>query len=170
LAATDSGLSLTEIGILCQLEDCLIECDRSIQKKEDSDSMIRLFVIAGISAFLSFANAQEVRSTGHEEFDSVWAKYDEYMGRGDYEQSLIEASRGYESGEEILAEADETLAVITLKYGNALLKVSKLEKSRAILEVALSRFEDIHGKSSIELVPVVPPINSAALILLYFFR
>lgn len=124
--------------------------------------MVRLLAITCISIFSSLAHARDVEPSGNEEFDGIWAGYAEYHQIGDYEKSLIEARRGYELGQKLFPKSDKTLALVTLKYGDALLRTGETEQSRDILEVALDRFENAYGKSSIELVPVLEALAAAS--------
>lgn len=124
--------------------------------------MVRFLAITCIFVFSSFAHAQDVEPSGNEEFDNIWARYAEYHEIGDYEKSLIEARRGYELGQKLLPESDKSLAVVTFKYGDALLRAGDTDQSREILEVALDRFESAYGKSSIELVPVLEALAAAS--------
>lgn len=80
---------------------------------------------------------------------SAQGSYDDVYGE------LAEAKRAYELIDTRDPKDDKQAAVTTLIYGERLLRVFELKESRRILKRALRRYEDLYGKDSVELIPVL---------------
>ena len=70
-------------------------------------------------------------------------------------EALAEAKRAYELIDTRNPNNDEQAAEATLIYGEGLLRVFELKESRKILKLALKRYEALHGRDAVELIPVL---------------
>ena len=97
----------------------------------------------------------------NEDFKAAWAAYSAAVESGRVSNILKTSKTVAEIAERQLPESDPRLAKILQNYGVALRRARKTSESRAVLERSLELMENIHGKSSIELVPVMSDLADA---------
>lgn len=96
-----------------------------------------------------------------EEFKAAWAAYSEAVESGRVSRILKTSKTVAELAERQIPESDPRLAKILQNYGVALRRGKKKSESRAVLERSLELMENIYGKDSIELVPVISDLADA---------
>ncbi len=97
----------------------------------------------------------------NEDFKVAWAAYSEAVESGRVSKILKTSKAVAELAEQLFPESDPRLAKILQNYGVALRRGRKKTESRKVLERSLELMEDIHGKGSIELVPVMSDLADA---------
>lgn len=97
----------------------------------------------------------------NEDFKVAWAAYSEAVESGRVSKILKTSKAVAEIAEQQFPESDPRLAKILQNYGVALRRSRKKSESRAVLERSLELMENIHGKGSIELVPVMSDLADA---------
>ena len=97
----------------------------------------------------------------NEDFKAAWAAYSEAVESGRVSNILKTSKAVADIAERQLPESDPRLAKILQNYGVALRRARKSSESRAVLERSLELMENIHGKGSIELVPVMSDLADA---------
>lgn len=97
----------------------------------------------------------------NEEFEAAWAAYFEAVESGRVSRILETSKTVAELAERQISESDPRLAKILQNYGVALRRGKKKSESRVVLERSLQLMENIHGKDSIELVPVMSDLADA---------
>jgi TonB family protein len=97
----------------------------------------------------------------NEDFKTAWAAYSEAVESGRVSKILKTSKAVADIAERQLPESDPRLARILQNYGVALRRARKKSESRAVLERSLELMENIHGKGSIELVPVMSDLADA---------
>ena len=88
-------------------------------------------------------------------FNEAWGVYAEAAKSGDAEVAIAAAADVLEKGRAIFPDSDERIAVLTHNYGSALRSGGQITEARAQLKDAIRRYEDLYGKSSVKLVPVL---------------
>ena len=116
-------------------------------------------LIAALAFVATTAGAQQVTT---EAMTSAWQAYKQAVQSRSPEAAATTAREVLKLGEQYFEASDERLAVITLNYGNAALDAGDRATARATLELALQRFEAIHGADSPKLVPVLLQLADAS--------
>jgi TonB family protein len=97
----------------------------------------------------------------NEDFKAAWAAYSAAVESGRGSRILKTSKTVADLAEQLLPESDPRLAKILQNYGVALRRGMKKTESRKVLERSLDLMENIHGKGSIELVPVMSDLADA---------
>ena len=97
----------------------------------------------------------------NEDFKAAWAAYSEAVESGRVSKILKTSKAVAEIAERQLPTSDPRLAKILQNYGVALRRARKKSESCAVLERSLELMENIHGKGSIELVPIMSDLADA---------
>ena len=97
----------------------------------------------------------------NEDFKAAWAAYSEAVESGRVGKILKTSKVVAEIAEQQFPASDPRLAKILQNYGVALRRGNKKSESRAVLERSRELMENIHGKGSIELVPVMSDLADA---------
>ncbi len=97
----------------------------------------------------------------NEDFMAAWAAYSEAVESGRVSKILKTSKAVAEIATQLFPKSDPRLAKILQNYGVALRRGRKKTTSRKVLERSLELMEDIHGKGSIELVPVMSDLADA---------
>jgi tetratricopeptide (TPR) repeat protein len=88
-------------------------------------------------------------------FNEAWGVYAEAAQSGDVNAAITASRDVLDKGRAIFPDTDERVALLTRNYGAALRAGGDKEGARNQLKESLSIYEDIHGKSSVKLVPVL---------------
>lgn len=97
----------------------------------------------------------------NEDFKAAWAAYSAAVESGRVSNILKTSKAVAEIAERQLPESDPRLAKILQNYGVALRRARKKSEARDVLERSLELMQNIHGKGSIELVPVMSDLADA---------
>ena len=88
-------------------------------------------------------------------FNEAWGVYAEAAQSGNVSAAITASRNVLDKGRAIFPETDERIALLTLNHGTALRAGGDQEGAREQLKESLKIYEDIYGKSSVKLVPVL---------------
>ena len=114
-----------------------------------------------VLALLVSGSAAAESSNAIPDMNSVWRDYNAAVESGDADTVLSSARLALAFGEQNLVAGDERIAIVTMNYGTALLAAERQEEALEILELALERYEAIHGLESGVLIPVLQELADA---------
>ena len=88
-------------------------------------------------------------------FNEAWGAYAEAAQSGDVNAAIAASRNVLDKGRAIFPDSDERIALLTRNYGAALRAGGDKEGARKQLKESLNIYEDIYGKSSVKLIPVL---------------
>lgn len=118
--------------------------------------LIAISVILGLlCGSTAFADAKESsRKELGAELNKAYAEYQRLAAEQKWRESLPNAKRAYELGMKLLGRKRETV-VIAFDYGRNLKQVRNYGEAAQVFEAALSIGEEVYGKNSGELIPIL---------------
>lgn len=94
-------------------------------------------------------------------FNAAWREYRAAVETDDVEHRMASAKNVLEIGRTIAADTDERLPLLMINYGDELLAGRQNDAAIEVLTEALELSESIHGKGSVELVPILTKLARA---------
>jgi tetratricopeptide (TPR) repeat protein len=88
-------------------------------------------------------------------FNEAWSVYAEAAQSSDVNAAIAASRDVLDKGRAIFPDTDERIALLTRNYGVALRAGGDQEGAREQLRKSLKIYEDIYGKSSVKLIPVL---------------
>jgi len=128
---------------------------RSIQRQR----FVRVLIL--FATALIFTSGSAENSEQDEAFVEAWQAYSDAVESGRASRILKTSQAVAEIAEQVFTETDPRLAKILQNYGVALRRGKKQGEAREVLGRSLQLMEDIHGRDSIELVPVIADLADA---------
>ncbi len=92
---------------------------------------------------------------------AAWREYKQAVETRDVERTVVAAREVLQIAERDIPASDERLAIVTHNYGKALLSARQQDEAAQALELALQRYEAIHGDDSDALLPVIQDLADA---------
>lgn len=123
-------------------------------------SLAGILVLLGITCFQTAAAAA---ADAEADFRQAYAAYQAHADAGRFVLAAPEAQRALEIGTSLFADEPEKVAILNYNYGATLLAAELQDDAEPVLKAALGRYEDLYGKASPELIPVLVQIGHARL-------
>lgn len=117
------------------------------------------WLLAAIASFSVTAFAQSDDEI--EVFNAAWQDYQAAVETDDVEHRIASAKNVLEIGRTIIADTDERLPLLMINYGDELMAGRQNDSATVVLTEALELSESIHGKDSMELVPILTKLARA---------
>jgi TonB family protein len=117
---------------------------------------LMLVVMAIFSATVFAQSDDEIAG-----FNAAWREYRAAVETDDIEHRTATAKNAMEIGRTVIAETDQRLPLLMINYGVELLAGRQNDSATKILGEALELSESIHGKDSMELVPILTKLARA---------
>ena len=88
-------------------------------------------------------------------FNEAWGVYSEAAQTGDVNAAIAASRDVLDKGRATFPDTDERIALLTRNYGASLRAGGDKDSARKQLKESLSLYEDIYGKNSVKLIPVL---------------
>jgi TonB family protein len=128
-------------------------------KRVQRVSLVHFLFVFAVALFFTNSSADDI---GQDEgFAEAWQAYSEAVESGRASRILETSQAVAEIAGQLFPETDPRLAKILQNYGVALRRSSKKSEASEVLGRSLQLMENIHGRDSIELVPVIADLADA---------
>lgn len=106
------------------------------------------------SWFPKFSEA-EVSQFSESQFKSAYAAYRKCSESADWDMCLPHAKNAYLAGRFLFGDKNKNTASLAYNYALNLLELKKVNEAKPILEQTIGFYEDVYGKDSEELIPIL---------------
>lgn len=114
-------------------------------------------VICGLPAANLKADSGDVDA-----FKSAYAAYQDFEEKGDYVGATPHAAAAYEIGRPMFGDDHANTAALAFNYGQMLLETGDSDGAKEVLREAVIFHENVYGKQSAELIPVLMDLGAAS--------
>ncbi len=96
------------------------------------------------------------------DFKNAYASYESAATQDDASRTVEAAETVFVLGEELFPDGHRNRAALAYNYGGALLYVGEKNAAKRVLKIALSRFENLVGKDSLDLIDLLMDLGEAS--------
>lgn len=122
--------------------------------------MLTRRIIGQVVALSLLAGAAQLAAASWD-LGAAWREYKQAVEARDVEATVVAAREVLTIAERDIPATDARLAIVTHNYGKALLSARQQEQAAEVLELALQRYEAIHGNDSEALLPAIQDLADA---------